>query len=103
MPTRVLLAIDSSLSPELVANCRDLCSTFASVIGMPVLLASLESETLDDLRAWTYLKTEGVGLDGFEPAPAVSSAPMAAAEFIYRDDGRREGGAQGATVCELAV
>jgi sirohydrochlorin cobaltochelatase len=67
-----------------------------------VYLATLGAETLDDLRAWVLLKTEGRGLEGLEPR-TVSNAPMSAAPFVYRDDGRPDWSAMWQGFCELAL
>ena len=66
MTVRLLLAADDSLSAENLNSCFDLCSTLATVIGEPVYLATLDPDSLDDLRAWVLLKTEGKG-----PGPLV--------------------------------
>jgi sirohydrochlorin cobaltochelatase len=102
MTVRLLLAVDSALPAEGLNNCFELCSSLATVIGEPVYLATLEEETLDDLRAWVLLKTEGKGLEGLEPK-AVSNAPMSAAPFVYRDDGRPDWSAMWQGFCELAL
>jgi hypothetical protein len=107
MATRVILTLDSQLPPDVLDSCRQACLDLADYLGEPILLATLESELVDDMRAWTYLKTQGQGLEGVEPgmgaAPPVSAAPMAAAPFVYRDDGRPDWGAMWGTFCELAL
>jgi sirohydrochlorin cobaltochelatase len=102
MTVRLLLAADDSLPTESLNSCFELCSTLATVIGEPVYLATLDSDTLDDMRAWVLLKTEGKGLEGVEPR-AVSNAPMSAAPFVYRDDGRPDWAAMWQGFCELAL
>ena len=103
MATPLIVAFDSSLPDDVATSVRDLSASFATMLGDVVLLASLESETLDDLRAWTFLKTEGEGLEGVEPRAAVSSAPMSAAPFVYREDGRPDWSAMWTGFCELAL
>ncbi len=102
MSVRLLLAADDSLPAESLNSCAELCSTLATVIGEPVYLAALDSNTLDDLRAWVLLKTEGNGLEGMEPK-TISSAPMSAAPFVYRDDGRPDWSAMWQGFCDLAL
>jgi hypothetical protein len=103
MPNRMLLAVDGSLPPETLSACLDLCVSFATMTGEPVMLASLESETLDDLRAWTLLKTEKQGIEVIEPRRDASNAPMSAAPFVYREDGRPDWAAMWQGFCELAL
>jgi len=102
MAIRLLLAADDTLPPESLNGCFDLCSSLATVVGEPVYLAALDPDTLDDLRAWVLLKTEGQGLEGMEPR-AVSNAPMSAAPFVYLEDGRPDWGAMWQGFCELAL
>jgi len=107
MATRVILTLDSQLPEEVLNSCRQACIDLAGYLGEPILLATLDSELVDDMRAWTFMKTQGEGLEGVEPemaAPPVDkSAPMAAAPFLYRDDGRPDWGAMWGTFCELAL
>jgi hypothetical protein len=102
MPIRLLFAVDGSLPAEALNSCFDLSQSLATVVGEPVYLASLDADTLDDLRAWVLLKTEGQGLEGMEPK-AVSNAPMSAAPFVYLEDGRPDWGAMWQGFCELAL
>src|SRR5438309_38449 len=103
MATRVILALDSQLPAEVLDSCRQACVDLAGYLGEPILMATLDSELVDDLRAWTFMKTQGLGLEGVEPQAPVSAAPMAAATFVYRDDGRPDWGAMWGTFCELAL
>jgi len=103
MATPLILAFDASLPEDMQNSSRELAASFATMLGETVLIASLESETLDDLRAWTFLKTEGKGLEGVEPRAAVSSAPMSAAPFVYKDDGKPDWSAMWTGFCELAL
>ena len=104
MSTRIVVALDSTLPPEMQESTRAAAAALAAQLGDIVLLASLEPETVDDLRAWTYMKTQGAGLEGVEPVCDVSpAAPMSAAPFVYKDDGRPDWGAMWGTFCELAL
>jgi predicted acetyltransferase len=103
MSTRMIIAFDSAIPGDLVISAFDLSQSFATVLGEPVLLASLEGDLLDDLRAWTFMKTQGKGLEGVEPRGAVSNAPMSSAPFVYREDGRPDWGAMWGGFCELAL
>jgi hypothetical protein len=102
MPIRLLLAADESLPQDKLEGCAELCASFATFVGEPVLFASLGEDVLDELRAWLVSKTEGAGLDGIEPKP-ISAAPMSAAEMVYREDGRPDWSAMWASFCELAL
>jgi sirohydrochlorin cobaltochelatase len=63
----------------------------------------MDADTVDDLRAWTFLKTRGVGLEGIEPRIAPDNAPMSSAPFVYREDGRPDWGSMWDSFCELAL
>ena len=102
MAIRLLFAVDGSLPQEALNSCFDLSQSLATVVGEPVYLAALDADTLDDLRAWVLLKTEGQGLEGMEPK-AVSNAPMSAAPFVYLEDGRPDWAAMWQGFCELAL
>lgn len=102
MTIRLMVAADSSLPGDKLSSCFELCSTLATVIGEPVYLATLDPDNLDDLRAWVLLKTEGRGIEGLEPK-MVSNAPMSAAPFVYRDDGRPDWASMWEGFCELAL
>jgi hypothetical protein len=102
MAIRLLFAVDGSLPAETLNSCFDLSQSLATVVGEPVYLASLDADTLDDLRAWVLLKTEGQGLEGMEPK-AVSAAPMSAAPFVYLEDGRPDWGTMWQGFCDLAL
>jgi hypothetical protein len=104
MSVRLLLAADDSLPAENLDRCFELCSDLATVIGEPVYLAALDSNTLDDLRAWVLLKTAGAGLESAEPR--TTSFPAAAnsnTTFIYRDDGRPDWPAMCRDTSDLAL
>jgi hypothetical protein len=102
MPVRLLLAADTTLQAEKLASTYELCSSLATVIGEPVYLATLDADTLDDLRAWVLVKTEGSGLEGFEPK-TVSNTPMGAAPFVYLEDGKPDWSTMWQGFCELAL
>jgi hypothetical protein len=105
MSTRILLAVDSTLPEDVQVSCRAGMEQLATYLGDIVLMATMEPEMLDDLRAWTYMKTSGGGLEGVEPVCDVvdPAAPMSAAPFVYRDDGRPDWSAMWGTFCELAL
>lgn len=104
MSTRIVMAVDSSLPEDVQASCRAGLADLATYLNDIVLMATLEPETLDDLRAWTYMKTQGNGLEGVEPVCADdAAAPMSAAPFVYREDGRPDWSAMWGTFCELAL
>ena len=67
MPTRVILSLDAALPETVSKPCRELCLSLANLLGEPVLLASLDGDTQDDLRAWVFGRTKGEGLEGVEP------------------------------------
>jgi hypothetical protein len=60
--SEVFVAMDDALPPEVLADCRRICTALAARLGKPISLAYVDSRTLDDLNAWTLLKTQGAGI-----------------------------------------
>lgn len=90
------------MPPDAFAACRELCATVATSLGEPVYLASMDSSGMDEVGLLAFDKA-GVGIEQVLPKVAASAAPMAAAPFIYRDDGKPDWSAMWTTFCELAL
>jgi hypothetical protein len=104
MPTPMIVAFTESMPAQLQASARELCSTVADSAGEPVVLAPLQAELLDDLRAWLMLKTLGAGIEGVEPAYAPEVAPNSSSvPLLYRQDGKPDWGAMGGSFDKLAL
>jgi sirohydrochlorin cobaltochelatase len=83
---------------------REQCRSLADFLGSPVELwtlddgAGLEPGIAEAVRGLPPERREVVS-----PRPAVSAAPMAAAPFVWRPDGRPDWGAMWGSFCELAL
>ena len=103
MPNRLYFIADAALSEELTLACQEWAGQLADYAGEPVEFATLTDSRLGDVRK-TLGKFSGVqNLTVFQPRPAVSAAPMSAAEFIWREDGRPDWAAMWTGFCELAL
>jgi hypothetical protein len=67
--------MDDMLPPEVLADCRQLCTALAARLGSPVSLAYVDSRTLDDLSDWTLIKTHGAGIVRLGATLPGSSSP----------------------------
>jgi sirohydrochlorin cobaltochelatase len=97
MEPKLLVVADASASPLVLARYREFCRSLASFAGEPVTLA---------LEAAEVIASTARTLGGSQPPEViepVSSAPMTAAPFIYREDGRPDWAAMWSTFCELAL
>jgi len=103
MLQRILVVADASLPAATLEDCRALCSQFADYLTEPVGLAVLRRSRLAVTRATIMAAGGAQHLEEIAPRPAASSAPMAAAEFIWRDDGRPDWGEMWTGFCELAL
>jgi sirohydrochlorin cobaltochelatase len=85
--SRVVLTAELSVGDAALSECRACCQQLA-----------------DLLREEVSLQVTGAALagDGERFLPR-SSAPMAAAPFVWRDDGRPDWGAMWTSFCELAL
>jgi sirohydrochlorin cobaltochelatase len=106
MDQRIVLAVDTDVDSGLEAARR--CARQLSYeLGEPVLVVDVTTPQLDVIRA-AALRADGL-VSGQElrselrSAPAVSAAPMAAAPFLWREDGRPDWGNMWQSFCELAL
>jgi sirohydrochlorin cobaltochelatase len=104
LSTRVLLVSPVELPDAVRDDWREQCRSLADALEHPVELWSLDGapgrdpELARALRALPVERREVV-----PPRPAVSPAPMAAAPFVWRTDGRPDWGAMWSSFCELAL
>lgn len=99
MQIPLIIAYDPAAPQEVTAGSRDLARAAADASGGTVILAGLDIDALDDLRAWLRSRALPTALTTFEPASAV----MSAAPFAYLPDGRPDWGSMWTTFCELAL
>jgi len=98
---RIVLAVDRDLPAEAREACAELASALAARAGVPVTLATVPVQSLDAIRP---LLRDGDGrVRELAPPRPVSAAPMAAAPFVWRGDGRPDWGAMWTTFCDLAL
>ena len=97
---RILLVVDAGASDAVHEACADLAASLADRAGMAVTLASIPACCVDGLRPALTRAEESRTWD-YEPAPP--AAPMSAAPFLWRDDGRPDWGAMWGSFCELAL
>jgi hypothetical protein len=104
LSTRVLLVSPVDVPYTIRDDWREQCRSLADFLGHPVELWSLDGDPglapglPEALRDVPVERREVV-----PPRPAVSSAPMAAAPFLWRADGRPDWGAMWSSFCELAL
>ncbi len=102
MPTQLYLLADTSLPAEALEACREIAGSLSTVANAPLLLAYVDPDTLSDLMSRIQdLSGQDLG-EQLEPAQP-SNAPMAAAPFVYNDDGRPNWGSMWESFCELAL
>jgi sirohydrochlorin cobaltochelatase len=98
---RVLIVAPADIPYTIVDDWREQCRQLAGFLGSPVELCRLDgmpapvAAALEDLPA---ARREVIAPDG-----AGGAAPMAAAPFVWRADGRPDWGAMWSSFCELAL
>jgi sirohydrochlorin cobaltochelatase len=96
----IVLVVDAAVSPAVRDACLEVAADLADRAGVPVTLASIPACCLEDLRP-ALTDAEESRTWQFTPAPA--AAPMSAAPFLFREDGRPDWGAMWQSFCELAL
>jgi hypothetical protein len=100
---RVVLVVDADLPPAARDACGELAVAFADRTGVPVTLAEVSIDSIDRARP-ALTGADAVRVREFAPAARVDrAAPMAAAPFLWRDDGRPDWASMWTTFCELAL
>jgi hypothetical protein len=99
--TRVLLVSPVEIPYALLDDWRGQCRLLAGFLGEPVELWRIgEAETPAVASALSELPL--AQREVIEPGPA-TPAPMPAASFVWRPDGRPDWGAMWSSFCELAL
>jgi len=102
--TRVLLVSPAELPFTILDDWRAQCGSLAEFLGSPVELWRLdggpepEGRLADALRGLSAERVEVIPPRGSAPA-----APMSAAPFLWRPDGRPDWRAMWSSFCELAL
>jgi len=103
MAGRLVLVTDVDLPAAVRQACADLAAVLATQAGMPVTVAAVPISRLDALE---HALRRDVEAQRHEYAPAARrdpAAPMTAAPFLWRPDGRPDWGGMWTTFCELAL
>jgi sirohydrochlorin cobaltochelatase len=101
LSTRVVIVSPAEIPYTIVDDWRAQCSQLASFLGGPVELWRLDetpgpiAAALDELPA--------ARREVIEPGGPGGAAPMPAAPFVWRPDGRPDWGAMWSSFCELAL
>src|SRR5262252_9239432 len=96
---RIIVVLETGVSLAVHSACADLAAGLADRTRMPVTLASIPACCLEALRP-TLGRARESRLRNYAPAPP--PAPMSAAPFLLREDGRPDWGAMWGSFCELA-
>ena len=103
MAGRLLLVVDAAASPEVQQACADAAARLAEKAGLPVSVAAVPVARLDTLND-TLRRDDEARRREYAPARAADRAtPMAAAPFIWKDDGRPDWASMWTSFCELAL
>jgi hypothetical protein len=101
MPPRLFVLADAALPTEAIQDCRALAGEMAGYLGEPVGLAVLPKTRM--LLAQATVQAAGGGQYAEEVQPSQRAAPMSAAEFVWREDGRPNWAEMWTGFCELAL
>jgi len=97
---RIVVVLETAVPPAVHDACAEVAAGLADRLRMPVTLASIPGCCLEALRP-TLSRARESRVSDIAPAPA--AAPMSAAPFVLRDDGRPDWGAMWESFCELAL
>ena len=96
---RIVLVVDAALPAAARETCEEVAAALAQRTGVPVTLATVPIETLD--QAQPLLRRSPARIRELSP-PALDADAMASAPFLWRE-GRPDWGAMWTTFCELAL
>ena len=96
---RIVLVVDAALPAAARETCAEAAATLAQRTGVPVTLATVPIETLD--QAQPLLRRSPARIRELAPSTSDPGA-MASAPFVWRE-GRPDWGAMWTTFCELAL
>jgi hypothetical protein len=100
---RIVLLVDAALPFGAREACGELAGVLAQRADMPVSVAEVRIDLMDRLRA-SVAQTEDARIREIAPSPRTpSAAPMSAAPFVWRDDGRPDWAGMWTTFCDLAL
>lgn len=100
-PTRVVLVSPAELPYTILDDWRGQCRLLAEFLGGPVELCRLDGAPGPEVAAALGDLPPG-RTEVIEPGPS-AAAPMPAASFVWRPDGRPDWRAMWSSFCELAL
>lgn len=95
----LILADASALASNRIEDLRELCRSYAGYFNEPVGLAVVETKDLERINN-EALQAVANGIEYVKPIPP---APMTAAEFLFKEDGKPDWGEMWQSFCELAL
>lgn len=102
MTARVLLLVDDALPESTIEEWREVARGFATFQGESVELGTSHRDAVAEVRAAIGSCEAPWSVERFDGEPT-AKAPMSAAEFVYREDGRPDWAAMWSGFCELAL
>ncbi len=99
--TRVLIMSPAEIPYTIVDDWREQCRQLASLLGSPVELWRLDDTPEPIAAALDALPA--ARREVIEPGQPGGAAPMSAAPFVWRPDGRPDWRAMWSSFCELAL
>jgi hypothetical protein len=104
LATRVLVVSSVEIPYTILDDWRAQCRQLAEFLGRPVELWHLDGTPEAAAGLAATLRAAPAGRrEIIEPEPIATSAPMSAATFVWRPDGRPDWRAMWTTFCELAL
>ena len=103
MAGRLLVMVDAAATPEVQQACAELAARLAEKAGMPVSVATVPVSRLDALNDTIRRDAEARRREYAPTARLDAAAPMPAAPFLWKEDGRPDWGSMWTSFCELAL
>ncbi len=99
----LLIAQENPLTEEQTAKLYQAFQAIADSTGQDVRVVAARGLRLNSVLRESEADSKKFESVLFVPAPAVSSAPMTSAEFLWRPDGKPDWGSMWQGFCELAL
>jgi sirohydrochlorin cobaltochelatase len=104
LSTQVVVVSPVAIPYTILDDWRAQCRQLADVLGSPVELLRLDGPPEADAQLAAALRAVPADRrEVFEPESIAPGAPMSAAPFVWRSDGRPDWGAMWSSFCELAL
>jgi len=104
MAIQLILLADSSIPEVTLESCRQVCSECADLIGEPVTFWRLGGgEGPGSVIEAALRASPRAAVETVHPSQVTSPAPMSAAPFVWRQDGRPDWRAMWSDFCGLAL